>query len=61
MSGLPFTYPSQETAYTPVPNSDPTILSTVQLNRVANAATDAVFNILPQILTSMQQMQQLLI
>ena len=56
MSGLPFTYRSQDPAYTPVPNSDPTIVPTFQ-----PVATDSVSNILPQILTSMKKMQKLLI
>ena len=61
MSGLPFTYPPQYPAYTPVQNPAPTIVTTVQPTPVANVATDAVYNILPQLLTSMQQMKQLLI
>ena len=38
-----------------------TIVPTVQLTPVANVATDSVSNILIQILTSVQQIQQLLI
>ena len=60
MSGLPFPYPPQEPAYTPIPNPSPTIVPTVQPTPVSNVATN-VSNILPQLLTSMQQMQQLLI
>ena len=60
MSGLPFPYPPQEPAYTSIPNPAPTIVPTVQPTPVANVATD-VSNILPQLLTSMQHMQQLLI
>ena len=60
MCVLPFTYLPQETAYTLVPNQSPTIVPTIQPIPVANVATD-VSNILPQLLTSMQQMQQLLI
>ena len=61
MYGLPFPYPTQETAYTSVPNPAPTIVPTIQPTPVSNVATYAVYNISPQILTSMQKMQQLLI
>ena len=60
MSGLSFNSPPQESEYTPTPNLDPTIVPTVQPTPVANVATD-ISNILPQLLTNMQQMQKLLI
>ena len=60
MSGLTFPYPSQEPDYTPIQNSSPTISSTIQPSPVANAATDATSNILPQLMTIMQQIQHLL-
>ena len=60
MSGLSFPYPPQDPEYTPTPNTYTTIVPTVQPNPVSNVATD-VSNILPQILNSMKQMQQLLI
>ena len=60
MSGLPFPYLPQESEYAPTQNPAPTIVPTIQPTPVANVATD-VSNILPQILTSMQLMQQLLI
>ena len=60
MYGLPFLYPPQEPAYTLIPNHATTIVPTVQPTIVANVATYAVSNILPQLLTSMQQMQQLM-
>ena len=60
MSGLPFPYPLQEPECTPTPNRDPTIVPTVQPTPVANVTTD-VYYVLPQLLTSMQQMQQLMI
>ena len=60
MSGLPFPYPPQDSECTPTPNPDPTIVPTVQPTPVANFAT-YLYNILPQILTNMQHMQQLLI
>ena len=41
MSGIPFTYPPQETEFTPTPNPDPTIVPTVQPIPVANVATYA--------------------
>ena len=57
MSGLPFTYLPQEPAYTPLPNSGPVIVPTIQPTPVSNVATDAVSNILSQLLTRMQHMQ----
>ena len=60
MSGLPFHCPSQKPEYTPTPNPGPTIVPTIQPTPVSNVATN-VFNILPQILTIIQQMQQLII
>ena len=60
MSGLTFPYPPHDPECTPTPNPAPTIVPTVQPTPVTNVAT-YVSNILPQILTSMQQMQQLLI
>ena len=61
MSGLKFPYPPQYPDYTPVPNSDPDITTTVQLTPLANVSTDAVFNIILQLLIIMQQMQKLLV
>ena len=46
MSGLPCPYPPQETAYNLVPNSAPTIVSTIQPTPLANVATYIVFNII---------------
>ena len=60
MSGLKFPYPSQEPAYTPIKNYAPTIASTIQPSPVANAIIDAASNILPHIMTRMQQIQHLL-
>ena len=60
MSGLPFTYLPQDPEFTPTPNPDPAIVPTVQPNPVTNVAT-YVSNILPQLMSSMQHMQQLLI
>ena len=60
MSELPFPYPPQETEYTPTPNPDPTIVRTAQPTPVANITTD-LSNITPQVLTSMEYMQQLMI
>ena len=61
MSGLTFTYPTQDPAYTPVPNTSPTIVSTFQPTPVANFTTYSASNFTPQLLTRMQHMQQLLI
>ena len=61
MSGLTFTYQHQEPAYTPTTNIDPTIVPTIQKTSLANVTTDVSNDPPPQLLTSMQQMQQLLI
>ena len=61
MYGLPFSYLPQEPTYTPIPNCAPTIALTIQPPTVANAATDYVSNILPNIINIMKQMQKLLI
>ena len=60
ISGISFTCPTQDPECTPIPNPAPTILTTVQPTAVGNIATDKS-NILPQLMTSMQNMQQLLI
>ena len=60
MSGLPFPYPPQEPAYTPIPNPATAIVPNVQPTLVANVATDAS-NILPQLPASIQHMHKLLI
>ena len=53
MFGLTFLYLPQDPAYTPVPNPSPTIVPIVQPTPVSNES-----NIFPQLLPSMQQMQQ---
>ena len=40
MSGLHFTYQPQELAYAPTPNTDPTIVPTIQPTSLANVTTD---------------------
>ena len=60
MSRIPFPHPPWYTEYTSTPKLDPNIVPTVQPTSVANIATD-VYNILPQLLTSMKQMKQLII
>ena len=45
----------------PIPNSSPNISPTIQPSPVSNAAIYAASNILPNLLTSIHQMQQLLI
>ena len=60
MSGLLFPYPPQDKEYTLAPNPAPTNAKIVQPTPVANVTTD-VYYVLPQLLTSMQQMQQLMI
>ena len=66
ISILPFIYPPQvcqETTYapitTPIPHAAPMIAPIVQTDPESNAATDAASTIIPQILTIMQQIQQL--
>ena len=59
--GLPFTYLTQDKAYTPIPTSDPITATTIQPSPVANVDTYSASNILPQLLNRMQQIQELLI
>ena len=68
MAGLTCPYPPQgfqETTYaptnTPIPNYAPIIEPIVQPDPAANAATDAASTIIPQLLTHMQHIKQLMV
>ena len=68
MFGLPYPYPPlvcQEPTYapttTPIPNYAPMMAPIVQPTPEANAATNAISAFIVQLLTSMQQMQQLMV
>ena len=70
MDGIPFPYPHQgfqEPIYaptptpTPIPTTAPMLAPILQPDPSANVATYAQSTITPQLLTSMHQMQQLMV